>query len=113
MNASSQMPPLLVIDPNKISLYLLNLNHQDGRSKAKLFLGWGFHPSRGKELEKALIEHARPAHLRKVDHSSSYGPRFIFVGPMRAPNGKTPDVTSVWEVLDGTSFGKFITAHPT
>lgn len=112
MNASSQMPQLIVIDPNKIRLYLLNPDHDDGGPKAKFFLGWGFDISRPQELNDALIAHACAPNLIEVNHSYPYGPRFIYVGPMQSPNGMTPKVMSVWEVLHGTSFGKFITAHP-
>lgn len=112
MAASPQLPFGWTIDPKKISLYLLNQNHPDGRSKAKFFVQWGFDPAFPDLLEAALVDHACSANLVSIDQSFPYGPRFLFVGPLRAPVGLSPDVLSVWEQIHGEALGKFITARP-
>jgi len=48
----------LYIDPAKLSKYLLNLDHIDGRSKAKLLLGLGFTEDNIYELNDSIVHHA-------------------------------------------------------
>ena len=51
-------PPSFGIDKKKLTQYLLNSDHPDGASKAKLFLGNGFRRSEPELLAEALVTHA-------------------------------------------------------
>ena len=92
------------IEEPKLTGYLLDPEHEKG--KAGFFQTHGF----GRlTLEEALLQHAQSAEV--VSHrETTYGLRFVLEGPLEAPDGRRPNVRSVWQVEDGRP--RFITAHP-
>lgn len=110
MNSLPPLPASFVIDPLKISAYLLNIHHRQGRSKAQFFCAWGFDPARPDEFALAALAHPEPSRLTRIT-PTGYGHHFVFEGPMTSPKGPTPTVRSVWEVVPGGTTGKLVTAH--
>lgn len=52
-----------VVPKEKITEYLLNVDHEHGRGKALFFTHFGFSVAQWKQLAEAFIEHA-PMHTR-------------------------------------------------
>lgn len=84
-----------VIPDRKLASYLLNLSHPRGGSKARFFCLFGFSPERPAELATARLEHAQVA-TRREEPGRFDESKLICDGPLSAPNGRTPQVRSVW-----------------
>jgi hypothetical protein len=65
----------------KITEYLLSLSHEDGRSKAKLFMSFGFSRESWEELAEALRNHAMDHEVTNIE-TSPFGIRYIIEGEM-------------------------------
>ncbi len=100
-----------IIDPRKITGYLLNPRHPDGASKAQFFARFGFDLDKPDVLADALREHAR-AHPARELKRTAYGVTYAVEGPLPAPDGRTPRVRSVWIVLEGEDAPRLVTAFP-
>ena len=99
------------VDDAKIRDYLLSLTHPDGRSKALFFMRFGFHAEKPLALAEALLDIARRNEVVSVARSK-YGVRYTVDGPLRAPDGRSPMVRTVWIVTPGAKGPRLITAHP-
>ncbi|HUT89313.1 MAG TPA: hypothetical protein VMY37_07440 [Thermoguttaceae bacterium] len=99
-----------LISTEKVVCYLLNPDHPDGASKAKVLAHAGFDRSRPEELEEAL----RTQHLgrdARLGKSSAFGTKYEVSGPSSGPQG-TVMATSVWMIRHGESFPRLITLVP-
>lgn len=99
------------IEPRKITAYLLNLDHPDGGSKAAFFLRFGFDASQPRALAAALRVHARSypvARLQKTKLGTSY----VIEGSLQTPDGRNPDVRTVWLIEAEETAPRLITAVP-
>lgn len=102
---------LAVVDREKITEYLLNTAHRYGASKARFFAAFGFRLDAWEVLAEALREHAQ---LYEVDTvwETGFGPRYEIDGELRAPDGRTPRVRTVWQLDHGQVAPRLITAYP-
>jgi hypothetical protein len=98
-------------DEAKVRDYLLSLAHPDGRSKAQFFMRFGFRPSEPRALAAALLELGKSNDVVSVVRSA-YGVRYTVDGALRAPDGRTPKVRTVWLQTAETKGPRLITAHP-
>ena len=98
------------IDHLKITGYLLNVDHKDGRAKARAFLGFGFDAAEPDRLALASFDHVLDKVPRTVE--GRHGLRFVFEGPMRAPNGVIPRLRSVWLMRSADASARLVTAYP-
>lgn len=104
----------LRIDREKLTQYLLNVNHQEGRGKAIFFYSVGFDGENWSELAIALRNHADEGTVVASDEST-YGTKYVVDGPLRTPGGKKSMIRSVWLVTDEDdeeSSPRLITAYP-
>ena len=101
----------LYVNPQKISNYLLNVNHPDGGSKAKLLIGFGFDLNHVSVLENTIINQAMFNDVSKVI-PSTFGEKYLVEGNIKTPSGKFLQVRTVWvkELKEETV--KFITLYP-
>lgn len=104
-NADSALVPR-----EKIVDYLLSLSHQEGRGKALFFIRFGFHPQNWQDLAEALKRHAGETEVLE-EVATDFGRKYILLGTMAAPNGRTPLVRSVWMVDDPGQPPRFVTAY--
>ena len=95
----------------KIVNYLLSLTHPDGRSKAQFFLSFGFSPDNWQELASALLAHAANHEAAKLE-TSPFGTRYISEGAIAAPDGRTPQICSVWFIATGEIIPALVSAYP-
>jgi len=100
-----------VVSREKLIGYLLSPTHRDGRHKAAFFAGFGFSVDPWQELAAALLQHVADHEVAK-EEDSPFGKRYVVDGTMRAPDGRTPVVRSVWFIDTGTDIPRFVTAYP-
>jgi hypothetical protein len=99
------------IPESKIIGYLLSLAHEDGRSKAVFFIGYGFSPSDWNTLAFALQEHAVQCDVTSIE-DSPFGKRYVVEGQIGTPDGRTPLIRSVWFIESGEEIPRLVTAYP-
>lgn len=98
-----------VVYEEKLSGYLMNDTHMEGKSKAKFFKLIGFTEKALDELKKSLLEHAK---TRPVigEESTKWGNKYVLSCDITSPSGTNPCIISVW-MLEGNT-PRFITAYP-
>ena len=82
-------PDNLIVEHDKITGYLLNLDHRYGATKARFFIALGFSIDEWSSLADALREHGRTndiAASRETGYGSRYAvegelPRLLVLGP--------------------------------
>ncbi len=97
---------------DKITKYLLNLDHPTGGPKARFFIGGGFSPDAPKALAEALKRHFRENKPTVREPDGLGGERLVIDAPMEVPDGRRPVVRSVWGIDEGETVARFITAYP-
>jgi hypothetical protein len=104
-------PHLLRVEINKVSDYLLNLDHSEGHGKAKFFREVGFSENTINEMIEAFRLHAKNNKIvRTLEHQ--YGVKTVVECFMETPSGKPYCIRSVWnDHLDGKP-PKLVTALP-
>ena len=99
------------VDSEKITGYLLSAIHPDGRSKAEFFSRFGFSLGNWRVLMVALRQHGANSPVLEVVESP-YGARYIVEGELETPDGRNPQLRSVWITEDGSTTPRLITAYP-
>jgi hypothetical protein len=99
------------IEPRKISAYLLNLKHPDGGSKAAFFIRFGFDPSQSETMRLALLAHARTHEVTRLQ-KDALGTSYVIEGPLQTPDGRNPNVRTVWLIETGEAAPRLLTAIP-
>jgi hypothetical protein len=95
----------------KLTDYLLNLQHRRGAAKAKLLRSCGYSPAQWERLADDL----RRQHLTlsiAVLEENDYGDRYVIEAPLATPSGRTIFVRSVWQIDTGSDVPRFITMYP-
>lgn len=100
-----------IVEHEKIVDYLLNPEHRYGASKARFFARFGFRRENGKVLAEALLLHGQTHEVKRV-RETGFGPRYEVEGELRAADGGTPRVRSVWQLDQGAVAPRLITAYP-
>lgn len=95
----------------KITEYLLNLDHDDGKSKAKFFLARGFTLEHWESLVDALRQHAIDNEIAKIKQGQR-GQKFIIECNISTPDQKNPCIRTVWALRNGETAPRLITAYP-
>lgn len=100
-----------ILDPVKISDYLLSEIHPIGRSKARFFKRFGFRNDAPEDLARALLVHVRDCPVATIE-VSPYGTKYRVEGRLISPDGRNPLVGTVWIIVDGEVVPRFVTAIP-
>jgi hypothetical protein len=100
-----------VIDPRKVTHYLLAADHPQGGPKCKFFLSFGFHIQKPDELIAALMQHPVDSHVKETV-TIPHGKRFIVECNLRSPDARNPCIRSVWQQDNGDTTARLITALP-
>lgn len=99
-----------LISKEKIVEYLLNPDHPDGASKARVLAHAGFDPAWPDELEQALREQHLSGDARE-GMKSPFGTKYEITASLTGPTG-TVIVTSVWMIRHEETFPRLITLVP-
>jgi Domain of unknown function (DUF6883) len=102
---------LATIERPKVTDYLLAANHPAGRAKAAFFARFGFTTVTWPRLRDALLLHARSVPAVSVS-DTPFGRKYILEGPLASPDGRNPQLRSVWFVEIGETAPRFVTAYP-
>ena len=100
-----------LVEQAKIREYLLNPAHPYGASKARFFAQFGFRAEAWEELALALREHGRQNEVSRVTETG-FGPRYEVEGELTAPDGRRARVCTVWQIDEGQTVPRLITAYP-
>jgi hypothetical protein len=99
-----------LLDPRKITAYLLSETHGDGKHKCEFFKRFGFAPDDPMHLVNALKAHPLDNEVAKA-LLTDFGMRYVVECSIQSPDGRNPCIVSVWqEGPDGNP--AFITAYP-
>ena len=99
-----------VIDDAKVRDYLLSPEHPIGRAKARFFGRLGFRRDRWRDLRDALLALAQAGSASRTS-VGVFGQKYVVRGTIQGPAGQAVVVT-VWIVLRGEDFPRFLTAYP-
>jgi hypothetical protein len=100
-----------VIPVEKLTNYLLSLDHPIGRWKAKFFRSIGFNETNVDTLREALRRIAQDGKVKEAV-SSSFGKKYVIEGSVMAPNGGVTVLCTVWILGSGEDRPRFVTAYP-
>lgn len=100
-----------VVPEEKVTLYLLNLQHPKGRGKAKFFMQFGFSVAQWKQLADALLDHAQSHKVVKTEQTK-FGIRYVIEGELGTPIARKPQVRVVWFILTDSTQPHLVTAYP-
>jgi hypothetical protein len=96
-----------IIEPKKLSEYLLNLDHPKGGAKAKFFLANGY---ANDALAAALVAHAAGAEA--IVRTTPFSVLYVVERPLDMPSGRSRQVLAVWEIRNGETVPRLVTAYP-
>jgi glucose-6-phosphate 1-dehydrogenase len=100
-----------VIEPAKLSEYLLNTEHQRGGAKAKLLIYFGYSPENWQQLEADIRRYHLDVDVNMVTETA-YGVRYEVSTDLLTPIHRKLRVKTVWQIDTGTDFPRFITLVP-
>lgn len=101
----------LYVPPEKITEYLLDMEHENGRGKALFFIHFGFSVAQWEELASALIRHAHENEVTKQE-TTPFGTRYVIEGILHTPVQRTPQVRVVWFIPKNEERPHLATAYP-
>ena len=99
------------VDREKITDYLLSITNPRGRSKAAFFLSFGFTMEHWQGFAEALRLQGTIHEVVKVAQTV-YGSRYHVDGTLETPDGRNPQVRTVWQTDVGSDYPRLITAYP-
>ena len=99
------------VEETKITGYLLNRQHPQGASKARLFERLGFSAHDWRHLASALLEHGQ-THPVSAIHTSPYGTRYEVDGELKTPANRRLWIRTVWQTDINAIAPRLITAYP-
>ena len=100
-----------IVPERKLTEYLLSEEHEVGKCKAVFFLSHGFALEAWRVLEDALLRHALEHEVATVERRGR-GVYYGIIGPLASPDGRSPWVNTVWEIVDDNDPPRFITSYP-
>ena len=101
----------LVVEREKIADYLLNPAHPDNGGKAAFFEELGFRRAEWQTLARALQTLADQTEVTQ-SLKSPHGQKYVIVGRIESPTGKSARVQTIWIVDKGLEAARLVTAYP-
>jgi len=99
------------VEREKITDYLLSTTNARGRSKAVFFLSLGFTIEHWRGFAEALRLQGMTYEVVKVAETV-YGQRYHVDGTLETPDGRNPQVRTVWQMDVESDYLRLITAYP-
>ncbi len=112
MSHSTHLPhgDSLIVEENKVTCYLLNLEHKVGGPKAKYFRNRGFTLEAWAAMADALREHGATQPVTEFA-ITAYGRKFEVQCQIETPDGTNPCILTAW-IQEGDMPPRLVTAHP-
>lgn len=95
----------------KVTAYLLRDDHPEGGSKSRFLKRFGFSSEDWRGLQAALYQHAGTAEVL-AGSETPYGTKYQVRGELESPDGRNPQVVTVWILETGDSSPVFVTLNP-
>ncbi len=100
-----------IVPREKLIDYLLSTSHRDGQHKAKFFSQFGLSQDNWQDFEGLVRQHALEYEISK-EEPSPFGTRYVLEGIIEMPDGRSPEVRTVWFIRSEEDFPRFVTAYP-
>lgn len=100
-----------VIEPSKLTNYLLNPEHVRGGHKARLLMKYGYSRENWQQLEVDIRRFHLNADVSRV-RDTPYGRRYEIKASLTTPNGRALLVTTAWQIDLGKDYPRLITLVP-
>ena len=94
----------------KITDYLLSFSHPGGSLKARWFNALGSKLEKPNDLAESLLSLAREEVM--ASEKTDYGTKYVIVGDITGPGGRTASVHTIWILPEGGSVPRLVTAYP-
>ena len=99
------------VEKEKIIDYLLNARHPYGSSKASFFTRFGFTVEQWESFAERLRQQGSSHPVSRVTETV-FGPRYNVDGEIVTPDGRNPNIRTVWQMDNGELAPRLITAYP-
>jgi hypothetical protein len=99
------------VPKNKLTDYLLSINHPIGSAKAAFFRGMGFKEANCDLLELELLTIARSAEIAESE-TTIHGIKYVLEGDLHSPSGLARPIRTVWIAESNRPEPRFVTAYP-
>jgi hypothetical protein len=99
------------VSREKIVDYLLNPAHPDNGGKAEFFTQLDFRREQWEILATAFKNLVSIEEVTSAAESP-HGKKYVIVGRIQSPSGKTPVVQTIWIVDKGLNTARLVTAYP-
>ena len=96
---------------SKILDYLLSGSHPDAAGKVQFFAAHGFTRFDWGRLAAALCDHAMSHPVRQAVETN-FGVRYVIEDALPSPDGRAPQIRSVWFIRTDRDVPEFVTAYP-
>jgi hypothetical protein len=100
-----------IVPQAKITRYLLDPTHREGGDKAIYFLSFGFSVAKWEDMASALKTHIASFSISS-ERKTAYGVNYAVEGMLQTPDGRNPNVRTVWKIEKGKVIPAFVTAYP-
>ena len=101
-----------VVPQAKITKYLLNLESENGRSKARFFLAFGFTIETWQIMADALKQHAAVHDVTETLVRETFGVNYVVEGALTTPDERNPQVRVIWAIDEGDDIPRLVSAYP-
>ena len=100
-----------VISPNKLTEYLLNVEHERGGTKARLLDEFGYNQNNWRQLDTDIRRYHLDVEVDVVQRTL-YSMRYEIRAPLETPSGRTLMIRTIWQIDTGTDVPRLITLFP-
>ena len=100
-----------VVPVEKLTGYLLSLEHPVGRSKAAFYRALGYDETNTDLLAAGLIAIAADNEVVEAE-PTPFGTKYAVEGTLVTPSGATTTLRTVWIVRTDEAAPRFVTAYP-
>jgi hypothetical protein len=103
---------LALVAEAKITLYFLNLESVNGKTKAVFFRAFGFSPEKWQEMALALKQHANSQEVSDIIEKPPFGVHYVIEGPIETPDGRNPEIRVIWIIDTDSDLPRLVSAYP-
>ena len=89
--------------------YLLSSSHPAGKYKSYFFNAIGYAKNDWRQLEediRSLLENDV-----SIGDKTECGQKYEIIGDIQSPSGRVVQIITIWIILNGENFPKFVTAY--
>jgi hypothetical protein len=101
-----------IVPEAKLVKYLLNLDSENGKAKARFFLAFGFTIEEWEVMARAIKHHAESHEVTKIELRPPFGTHYVVEGTLFSPDGRNPKVRVVWIIDEDGDTPRLVSAYP-